>query len=206
MSLSRFCLALSLASALPAALWAQIAPVPAVAPVPLILPSQTVQPALSGLVRTLDSLRIEKWKAPTPVRQKAQSNLESLRSDLDSNLPSLLHVADMAPASLPAILPAARNLDALYDVVLRLTETAHLAAPERQSGDLDGALGSLDQARRNLTARILSIAQADEAQMQDLRQQVAARAVAPVLPPAKPCPAPVQKKHVYRKPKPAVQS
>jgi len=205
MSQPRFCLVLSLAFVLPAAMWAQVAPVPAVAPLPATPPSETVQPALSKLTGTLGTLRIEKWKAPAQVRQSAQSNLESVRSDLDSNLPSLLHVADRAPASLAAVLPAARNLDALYDVVLRLTETAHLAAPDRQSGDLDAALGNLDQARRNLAARMLSTAQANEAQLQSLRQQLAARAAVPVVA-AQPCPEPpvYRKKRVYKK-KPAVQ-
>jgi len=205
MSQLRFRFVLSLVFALPAAMWSQVAPVPAVAPVPSTPPSQTVQPALSSLTRTLDAMRIEKWKAPAQVRQSAQSNLESVRSDLDSNLPSLLHVADMTPASLAAVLPAARNLDALYDVMLRLTETAHLAAPDRQSGDLDAALGNLDLARRNLAAQILSTAQANEAQMQFMRQQLAARAAAPVVA-AQPCPQPpvFKKKRVYKK-KPVTQ-
>lgn len=178
-------LALSFVVAVPSALFAQGVAAPALPTTP---PSQTVQPALNTLVRTLDSMRIDKWKAPEAVRQSAQSNLESVRTDLDSNLPSLLHVADSAPGSLPAVLPAARNLDALYDVVLRLTETAHLAAPDRQSSDLDAALANLDQGRRALAARILSTAQANETQMQNLRQQLAAKSAAPIVPTPQPCP------------------
>lgn len=199
-------LALLLIAAAPVALAVQTSAPPVAAPIAATSsplppsPSRIVQPALTDLISTLDSLRIDKWKAPAAVRQNAAANLASVRTDLDSNLPSLLHVADGSPGSLTAVLPAERNLDALYDVVLRVTETAHLAAPDRQSSDLDAALANLDQARRNLSAHILTTAQKNEADMQSLRQQLAARPVAPPPPEPKPCPKPpATKKRAVKK-------
>lgn len=189
----------------PALLMAQTSAPLTAAPAPaaiqtLQLPSQIVQPALNGLLGTLDSVRLEKWKASSEVRQRAEANIQSLRSDLNSKLPSLLHVADGAPSSLASLLPAARNLDALYDVVLRVAETAHISAPRQQSSDLDAALANLDRARRDLSAHILTSAQASEAEMQSLRQQLATRAAAPPTPEPRPCPKLVyKKKHVYKK-------
>lgn len=190
-----------------AAGWAQTAPATPptggnageVAAAPAAPPSQLVQPALNNLVSTLDSIRLEKWKTSSTIRQGAEANLQSVRRDLDSNLPSLLHAADESPASLPAVLPAASNLNALYDVVLRVAETARVAAPSRQSGDLDAALANLEQARRALNAHILATAQANQAEAGRLRQALASRPAAPPPPAPAPCPKPAVKKHVYRK-------
>lgn len=200
-------LSLALVLAAPAACFAQTAasasaPAPsAVQTVETATPSQLVQPALNNLVSTLDSVRVEKWKASATIRQGVQANMDSVRRDLDSNLPSLLHVADGAPGSLPSVLPAASNLDALYDVVLRVAETARVAAPARQSSDLDAALANLEHARRSLNARILATAQANQAEAAHLRQQLATRPAAPAPPAPAPCPKPVVKKHVYKKKK-----
>ena len=197
-----FHLVLSLTLAVPAGLAAQtLAPHPAAPPATSGLPpSQIVQPAISNLLSVLDSVRIEKWKGAGDVRQRAEDNIGSVRRDLDSNLPSLLHVADGAPNSLPAVLPAARNLDALYDVVLRVAESAHSAAPRQQSADLDAALINLEQARRDLNARILTSAQSNESEMKSLRQQLATRAAAPPQQAPEPCPTPsTRKKHTVRK-------
>lgn len=208
-------LALSLVLAGAPALLAQTTPAPSpagtVAPAsaaatPALPPSQLVQPALSNLVSTLDSIRPEKWKTSASIRQGAQANMESVRRDLDSNLPSLLHVADGAPRSLPSVLPAASNLDALYDVVLRVAETARVAAPQRQSSDLDAALAKLDQSRRALNAHVLTVAKSNQAEMMNLRQQLAARPAAPPAPAPAPCPKPTYKKHVYKKKAPTPPS
>ena len=112
--------------------------------------SSTVAPALDQLRAALGSVKVEKWKAPGAVREDASNNIGSIRRDLDRTLPALLATADAAPGVVSKNLPVFRNLDALYDVLLRVVESADLAAPDDQTQSLNRALGSLEDARRTL--------------------------------------------------------
>lgn len=162
-------------------------------------PSAILQPALDNMQQALGIVRLDKWKASNAVREETDANLNSIHRDLDTTLPSLLATADAMPNSVSKILPTFRNIEALYDVLLRVTQVARLVAPGPQSTALDQATVSLDEARRTLGDRMQSAALAQERQIADL--QAALRAVPPPPPPAPPTPlppAPPKK----RKPKP----
>lgn len=163
-------------------------------------PSSILQPALDALTQTLGTLRLDKWKAPVTLRDETETNIGSIRRDIDTTLPPLLASADAKPESVSQILPAFRNIEALYDVVLRVAQVARVSAPAPQSAALDQAMADLDSARRALGDRLQTAALAQEKQVADL--QAALRAVPPPPPPAPvtPPPAPTPKK---RKPKPA---
>jgi hypothetical protein len=154
-------------------------------------PSTLLQPALSTLRDALGTLRLEKWKAPGGVRQKTDANVTSIQHDLDATLPGLLTKADAAPDSLSQMLPLLRNVDALYDVVLRVANTAELAAPAPQSAALNDALSGLESARRSVGERLQTVAAAQDKQVQDLQSALRASAQPPA-PPA--CPAPATPK------------
>ncbi len=161
--------------------------------------SSILNPAISTLQASLDGVRVEKWKASGVVRDDTENNIESIRRDLDQTLAPLLVTADAAPSSVTQVLPAYRNVEALYDVLLRISAAARLAAPPQQSASLDQALTSLDSARRSLGDQIQSSAARQDRAVHDL--QAAARAVPPPVPQPAPCPpaAPAAKK---RKPRP----
>jgi hypothetical protein len=163
-------------------------------------PSEILQPVLDALTQTLGTLRLEKWKAPATLRDETDTNISSIRRDIDTTLPPLLATADAKPDSVSQILPAFRNIEALYDVVLRVAQVARVSAPAPQSAALDEAMANLDSARRTLGDRLQAAALAQEKQVADL--QAALRAVPPPPPPAPvaPPPASTPKK---RKPKPA---
>jgi hypothetical protein len=161
-------------------------------------PSAMMQPSLDTLQRTMDMLRPEKWKMSGAERDEATANIGSITHDLQGTLPSLLASADKAPNSVVQVLPAFRNIEALYDVVLRVAEAGNLSAPDQQRAALEEARVKLEEGRRALGDRLQSAAMAREKEVHDL--QAAVRAIPPPAPAPPPCPPPpVVKKHRPRK-------
>ena len=162
------------------------------------VPSVQVQPALRPLKLSLNALNVDRWKTSKATKEATAANLNSIRKDLEETLPGLLSSADAAPASVAAVLPVARNLDALYDVALRVTVVAETAAPQDQIESLQAALSSLDTAKRSLNERLQSGAESQARQIVELTKQLnaasaAAPAPAPVCPLLPPLP-PAKKK------------
>lgn len=174
-------------------------------------PTATLTPAVLQVREAITGLNPNKWKAPGPVQQEMTGNIASIQRDIDSTLPGLLTTADRNPASVQDVLPAYRNVEALYDVLLRVTEVSKLAAPAQQSGPLQQATNSLDDARRalgdqlqiaagNQTKAIVSL----QTQLQTATskpaapQTVAAAAACPQTPAVAP-----KKRATAPKPKPA---
>jgi len=89
------------------------------------------------------------------------------------------------------VLPAYRNVEALYDVILRVAAAARMAAPSQQSGPLDQAMLSLDAGRRGLGDRLQMAGAAAEKQVSDLQVALKAAQSAPPPPTAAPAATPV---------------
>jgi hypothetical protein len=140
-------------------------------------PSALVRPALSQVAQALNSVNTRRWKAPQPVRDEADQNISSIQRDLNGTLAGLLQQADGAPGSVPAAFAVYRNVDALYDTLLRVVETAELAAPESEESQLESALKSLEGARASLGDTILGGAQSEQAELVRLRTVIQAAAV-----------------------------
>ena len=133
--------------------------------------SPMLQPALDTVRRTLSGLRVDKWKRGS-VRDEASQNIDGIQRDITVNLPPLERDADAAPGSLSKMLPVARNVGALYDVLLRVEEGARVSAPDEQVGPLQQALAALSSARLALSDRMQSSAETAERQMTDLRTSI----------------------------------
>jgi hypothetical protein len=146
--------------------------------------SAMVQPALLDVQRTVGSLNTGRWKAPSEVRAAADRNLSSIQRDVTETLPGLLTQADAAPGSVPPVFAVYRNIDALYDVLLRVNQTAVLAAPDNDASALASALDRLESVRKQLGDTIVASAQDRETQIVKLQAAVKAAAAAP--PPAPP--------------------
>jgi hypothetical protein len=162
-------------------------------------PSEILQPALGTLQPTLDALRTDKWKTSGTAREETEANISSIRRDLETTLPPLLAAADGAPGSIAQVLPAYRNIEALYDVLLRVAAVARSSAPSQQSAPLEEAMASLEAARRDLGDRLQSTALTQDQQVRDLQARLRAIPAAPVPAPAVCPPEPPAKK---RKPRP----
>jgi hypothetical protein len=161
-------------------------------------PSAILRPSLEILQTAMGEMTLDRWKASPAIRTEADGNLRSVQRDLASTLPPLLAGADAAPDSTAKTLAVYRNVEALYDVMLRLDAAGRLAAPSNQTSALDQALASLSDARRALGDQVQANAENQEARV--IHLQAALKAVPPPAPPPAPvaCIPPPPKKKVAR--------
>lgn len=148
----------------------------------VILPSAMLNSVLSEVQNTTYSLKISHWKAPGRVKQATQEDVESIQRDIGNTLPGLISQADSAPAAVSPSFAVYRNLDALYDVLLRVSETADLAAPENEASAVESSLQRLESARSQMADAILNNSQRNEAQIVALEKAVMAAKAAAVAP------------------------
>jgi hypothetical protein len=144
--------------------------------------SSTLRPALAQVGQALGGISVKRWKAPNEVKSAADQDATSIQRDLNGTLANLLQQADAAPGSVPAAFAVYRNVDALYDTLLRVVLTANLAAPDNEVNALQGALSSLESARGSLGDSILNASQAQQTELVRVRTALARAAAAP--PPA----------------------
>jgi hypothetical protein len=175
------------------------------------VPSAVMRPAIESLRQALLTIRPERWKTSSQITGQSTSDVGSIERDLDTTLPPLLSSADAAPASTTQLLPAYRNVDALYDVVVRVTQTAILAAPTQQSMALQQATAALQQSRRDLGDLLDAAAQSNERELHDTQAllrtiQAAPPPPAPVCPPPPAPPVKKAKPRVKPKLKPAAST
>jgi hypothetical protein len=179
-----------------------LAQAPATATPEMATPSAILKPALDSIQQTLIGLRPEKWKVSNAIGQQTQGNIVSITTDLQTTLPPLLAVADAHPDSAAQVLPTFRNVTALYDVLLRITQVATIAAPAPQSAALQQSLASLETGRHDLGDRLQASALTQTQQIHDLQAQLHSLQSAPApvatCPPPPPPPTPAKK----RKPRP----
>jgi hypothetical protein len=160
-------------------------------------PSAILKPALNSLQESLASLRPEKWKISDDTTHQTQINLTSIQNDLHNTLPPLLATADQYPDSVVQVLPTYRNIEALYDVLLRVTQVATLSAPTSQIIALQEAMDKLEKARGLLGERIQISAVAQAQQLGELQAYLRTVKAPPVPvcpPPPPPPPPPTTKK------------
>ncbi len=138
----------------------------------------TLQPAMDSLHQTFASLNVSRWKAPGDVRGQTQSDIDSIQRDLNGTLPDLLAKAKAANSSVAPSFAVFRNVDALYDVMLRVTETATLAGAQRDAAQLEQSRAMLEHARAQLGSALLQQSQAQDAEVVQLRATAAAAAAA----------------------------
>lgn len=143
-----------------------------------------LQPALSQVGQAIANVDIRHWKAPNAVKSATAGDISSIQRDLSGTLAGLMSQAQAAPASIPSSFSVYRNVDALYDTLLRVVETADLAAPDQDAYSLEAALKQLEEARGDLGERILAATQAQQNEVVRLRTAIV-RAVAAPPPPVK---------------------
>ena len=172
------------------------------APAPMTRPSDILQGPLTTLQQALSGIRLEKWKMSGELRDAADGDLRSIERDFRDTLPPLLATADSEPGSVAKVLPAMRNVDALYDVALRVAAMGRLTAPAQQSAALDQALQGLASARKQVGDQVQQAAVAEEGRVGELQASLrASQAAAVAAANAPPAPAPVTKPVVKPKKK-----
>lgn len=151
-------------------------------------PPNAVISAIPQLQRTIENtrvdlarLRIDKWKADSSVKQQVAANVESLQRNMTEALPGLLTAAQQNPSSLNASFKLYRNLNALYDVMSNVAESAGAFGSKDDYTALARDLSSLDNSRRTMAEAMDSMTaqrDADFARIQQAARQSAAQAVA----------------------------
>jgi hypothetical protein len=155
-------------------------------PPPTVFPIASLRPVLANVQNTIANLSVGHWKAPAETRAAIQQDVGSMQRDLNATLPGLVAQAEANPTALSPAFAVFRNLDALYDVLLRVTETAALAGSGADASSLEDARAGLEDGRGKLGAWLLQSISAQDAQVVHLQTALAARpAAAPAAAPNK---------------------
>ena len=163
----------------------------------------TLQSASQTTQLDLAHLRIEKWKTDSNTKKQTQSDTESIARNLQNALPGILADLKNSPESLPLTFKTYRNLDALYDVLNSVVESAGAFGSKEEFQPLNNDLGAVENSRRGFADRMDKLANAKESEIGQLRGALqAARAATPpkrtVVDDTEPAPkkTPVKKKTV----------
>lgn len=151
-----------------------------------------VQPSINSISQMMGQIRADKWKLSNESRDQMASYVASINKDLNTTLPALLADADASKGAPEKVLAVSRNVDALYDVLLRVAATSEVASPGQQAQVVEQQVLALRDARQALDDRIERGVQMQAKMIGDLRQQLASAKAAPA--PACAAPAPVKKK------------
>jgi hypothetical protein len=130
----------------------------------------------------LSKTRVDKWKADSAIKRDTQSNVESVRRNLQSALPDMISALSNAPEDLAASFKLYRNMDALFDVFGQVVESAGAFGSKDEYQNLSNDMSSLQSARRMLGERMQSLAAAKEAELIRLRNQIKLAQAAPPAP------------------------
>jgi hypothetical protein len=156
----------------------------------------------------LARLRIERWKTDSSTKKQTLNDVESVQRNLQSALPEMIGQLRNSPEDLPATFKLYRNLDALYDVLGGVVESAGAFGPKDDFQSLSNDLSGFEGTRKQLADRTNNLATSKEQEIVRLRADLkTAQAAIPVAPPKKIVVddnEPVKKKPVAKK-KPAAK-
>lgn len=154
----------------------------------------------------LAQLRIEKWKTGGDHKQQSQADAESLMKNLSAALPGMVSASRITPNALAPALKLYRDLNALYDVLSGLTESAGAFGPKEDFNALTNDLRALDAGRRGVGDYLDSLAAYRDAEVSRLTEQAAAAKTEPpkkIVVDDEAAPPPAKKKRAKAKTKPA---
>jgi hypothetical protein len=165
--------------------------------------------ALADLAR----IRIERWKTDGSTKKQSMNDVESIQRNLQNALPEMIGQLRNTPEDMPATFKLYRNLDALYDVLGGVVESAGAFGPKDDFQSLSNDLSAFEGTRKQLADRMNNLAASKEQEIVRLRSDLkTAQAAIPAAPPKKtvvddnePAKKPVAKKKPVPK-KPATTS
>jgi hypothetical protein len=134
----------------------------------------------------LSRLRIERWKTDSSTKKQTLNDVESVQRNLQSALPEMIGQLRNSPEDLPATFKLYRNLDALYDVLGGVVESAGAFGPKDDFQSLSNDLSGFEGTRKQLADRTNNLATSKEQEIVRLRADLkTAQAAIPVAPPKK---------------------
>ena len=154
----------------------------------------------------LSRLRIEHWKTDSNTKKQTESDTESVLRNLKDALPTIVTQLQNSPENLAATFKLYRNLDALYDVMGSVVESAGAFGSKDEFQSLGNDLNGIDNARHSLADRLDRIAVTKDNEIGQLR--VALQNARAEIPPKKtivddsePAKKPTPRKRTPAKPK-----
>jgi len=142
-----------------------------------------LQQASQAAQEDLSHLRIERWKTDSGTKRQTESNVESIQRNLQTALPGMLSDLKNSPENVALTFKVYRNLDALYDVMSSVVESAGAFGNKEEFQSLSKDLGALEDSRRAFADRMDKIATAKETELGQLR--VALQNARAAIPPKK---------------------
>jgi len=136
--------------------------------------SESLRPALEQVGQSVGQIQIDHWKVSKGWKQQLQNDADSISGDLSHQLPGLLQQAQARPTALDAQLRLMQNVDALYDVLVRLTLAADLTERKSDAMLLDNALQQLEAARKTAATQLGAVAAEQDRQLTELRARLEA--------------------------------
>jgi len=136
-----------------------------------------IQQETLGLSADIGKLRIDKWKADSASKSQAMDNADSIQRNITNALPGLISAVRSAPQSLAANFKLYRNLNALYDVLASLGESAGAFGKREEYEVIAPHVGAIDDDRRaygDLLAQMTASADSRIAAYQQAAAQAAA--------------------------------
>ena len=134
----------------------------------------------------LTKLRVERWKTDNSSKKQALGNVDSIQRNLQNALPEIIGQLRNAPEDMPATFKLYRNLDALYDVLGSVAESAGAFGPKDDFQALSNDLTSFEGTRKQIAERLETLAASKEQEIVRLRTDLkTAQAAIPAEPPKK---------------------
>jgi hypothetical protein len=157
-----------------------------------------------GLNTDVGKLRIEKWKADSASKYQATENAASIQRSITSALPGLIAAVRSAPQSLASNFKLYRTINALYDVLASLGESAGAFGKREEYETLAPHMAALDDSRRSYGDLLQQMVAAADNRIALAQQAQAAAAVQQppkkiVVDDTEPAPAPPAKKSKKKK-------
>jgi hypothetical protein len=131
-----------------------------------------LQSASETTQQDLSHLRIEKWKTDSNTKKQTQSDAESILRNLQNALPGILADLKNSPENLALTFKTYRNLDALYDVMNSVVESAGAFGNKDEFQSLNNDLGAVENSRRAFAERMDKLASAKETEIGQLRTEL----------------------------------
>ncbi len=113
----------------------------------------------------LARLRIEKWKADSSSKQEAQAHATSIQRNLTAALPALMEQVRANPQSMQANFKLYRNVDALYDVLAMLSESAGAFGGKSEYQALASHVSNLEDLRRSYADSLEALAASQDSRL-----------------------------------------
>jgi hypothetical protein len=117
----------------------------------------------------LSHLRIQRWKTDSNTKRQTESDTESVLRNLQNALPEILTQLQNAPENVAITFKTYRNLDALYDVLTSIVESAGAFGGKEEFRSLSNDLNALDNSRHAVADRMDKLASAKEIEIGELR-------------------------------------